>query len=78
MKAAMLSESMDNLSVVIIAFKNFAKYIEKRALQGGKTGPSFAVAHSVSLPTPTGRMPPSRDKLKLLERSSFIQPRVGA
>jgi dihydroxyacid dehydratase/phosphogluconate dehydratase len=28
-KASMIKESLDNLSVVVIAFKNFAKYIER-------------------------------------------------
>ena len=72
----MLSESMDNLSVLIIAFKNLSKYLEKRStVQGGKG--NFAVSHSVSLPTPTGGIPLSRDKLKLMERSTFIQSRAG-
>ena len=30
-RACMINESLDNLSVIIIAFKNFAKYIEKLA-----------------------------------------------
>ena len=30
-RACMIKESLDNLSVIIIAFKNFSKYIEKLA-----------------------------------------------
>jgi hypothetical protein len=30
-RACMLKESLDNLSVIIVAFKHFAKYIEKLA-----------------------------------------------
>lgn len=31
-RASMLKESVDNLSVIMIAFKNFAKYIEKLSI----------------------------------------------
>jgi hypothetical protein len=32
-RASMIKESLDNLSVVVIAFKNFAKQIERLASQ---------------------------------------------
>lgn len=73
----MLSESMDNLSVVIIAFKNFSRYIEKRA-PGSKIASNFAIANAVSLPTPTSGVTPSRDRLKQIEGSNFTSTRGGS